>query len=287
MTEAESSNPNNKEGLEKTNQNEWTEYEDDDGRTYYYNAVTGESSWEVPNDATIVKPDDDTDEEKRVQEKEGSNDNIETDADLTLKEENDEETRRKSDQMKSSGTLPLGWIELIDDNSGAPYYYNEEKDITTWDRPSNDIDDNQLDVYRNEGNDGEKEKKNIGQDIEALKQSPPVPMSPPKDQSPTLSMSSTSPSKHSSETKAYILNDNLIDEINDHDQKKIDDQQKDPKVLKLELAKEALSKPDAILEPQAAEHVLTLVTEDKEAGAQIAMKSLVSTYGSMVSFLFE
>lgn len=286
MTEAESSNPNNKEGLEKANQNEWTEYEDDDGRTYYYNAVTGESSWEVPNDATIVKPDDDTDEEKRVQEKEGSNDNIETDADLTLKEENDEETRRKSDQMKSSGTLPLGWIELIDDNSGAPYYYNEEKDITTWDRPSNDIDDNQLDVYRNEGNDGEKEKKNIGQDIEALKQSPPVPMSPPKDQSPTLSMSSTSPSKHSSETKAYILNDNLIDEINDHDQKKTDDQQKDPKVLKLELAKEALSKPDAILEPHAAEHVLTLVTEDKEAGAQIAMKSLVSTYGSMVSFLF-
>lgn len=38
-----------------SNADEWTKYEDDEGQTYYYNAATGESSWEVPEGAIIKK----------------------------------------------------------------------------------------------------------------------------------------------------------------------------------------------------------------------------------------
>lgn len=32
-------------------------------------------------------------------------------------------------------SLPTGWIEAIDDNTGLTYYYNEESNETSWDRP--------------------------------------------------------------------------------------------------------------------------------------------------------
>jgi hypothetical protein len=37
--------------------------------------------------------------------------------------------------MNNDDELAVGWIELLDPSSGRPYYYNEVKGITSWDRP--------------------------------------------------------------------------------------------------------------------------------------------------------
>ncbi len=301
---------------------EWTEYEDDDGRTYYYNSVTGESSWEVPSGAVIVKPPMEEEEEENVEEEEeGGDTNVaaddgdvgdegdENDDDEIMKDPNHEvdaneneiiaesseanelkagaeednannaeyEEQQPQEQNQSSSPLPPGWIELMDDSSGLPYYYHEETNETTWDRP--DLDADQQDLPASE--DGEHE--------ETYTQSPP--MSPQYKESPSRSPSPQSPlpspddDKENSEglPKDDDTKTNIEKETKEEEEEKVEEPPRDPKEIKLELATEALAKPDAILEPRAAEHVLTLVTEDKKKGSEIAMKSLVSTYGSMVS----
>ena len=56
MSEENNSNDNEPSSNNSNEDNQWTEYQDDDGRTYYYNAATGESSWEIPSGAIVVKP---------------------------------------------------------------------------------------------------------------------------------------------------------------------------------------------------------------------------------------
>merc|ERR1712060_730570 len=38
-------------------------------------------------------------------------------------------------QKEETVPLPSGWVELVDNASGLPYYYNEESHKTTWSRP--------------------------------------------------------------------------------------------------------------------------------------------------------
>lgn len=38
-------------------------------------------------------------------------------------------------ETETNDDFPQGWTECMDENSGLPYYYNEIKNITTWDKP--------------------------------------------------------------------------------------------------------------------------------------------------------
>jgi len=53
-----------------------------------------------------------------------------------MEEENESEAAIPEQQ--SGGQLPEGWVELIDESSGQPYYLNEHTQEVTWDRPEDE-----------------------------------------------------------------------------------------------------------------------------------------------------
>ncbi len=90
---------------------DWVETQDDEGRTYYYNSKTEETSWERPADLK-------TEEEKVAETKEKD-----ASEDAPIKEEEEEEKPAEGD-----------WTEVQDDE-GRTYYYNTKTEETSWDNP--------------------------------------------------------------------------------------------------------------------------------------------------------
>jgi hypothetical protein len=90
---------------------DWIKVEDPAGeQPYYYNPKTGETSWEKPEEAETNEP---YVKEVNATDKDGSKH-------LSI-EDND---------------LSEGWVEVIDPASGDCYWYNNETQETTWDKPS-------------------------------------------------------------------------------------------------------------------------------------------------------
>ena len=105
----------------------WTETVDSSsGQSYYYNAITQETSWERPvllakvEDA--VKPA--TELELKVEELPKS---------VEVEATKPEESLKAADP--APGMLPEGWTETVDPPSGQSYYYNVNTQETSWERP--------------------------------------------------------------------------------------------------------------------------------------------------------
>ena len=130
------------------------------GNPYYYNSVTGESSWDLPSDdaskavasteqgnvaveSAAVDVDNLSNGEDDVpaddiaaaeSEEMENNANSQQQNDGVLEEPTPvEETARPS--LDESEKLPPGWSSSVDEASGNIFYYNDEG-ITSWDKPS-------------------------------------------------------------------------------------------------------------------------------------------------------
>ena len=120
----------------------WEEVVGEDGVTYYHNTETGETAWDRPAWHVGIHPDlaaaaaafsaqprrsvssGSTRKDSAAAARRGS-------AMLTATLG---ENALASFQVADSG-LPAGWEEVIDQESGEPYWYCEATGLTTWDKP--------------------------------------------------------------------------------------------------------------------------------------------------------
>ncbi len=123
----------------------WVEKMDtSSGLTYYYNEIENITTWDKPINET---ENDDYKTEGQIEESAEissfqSADEIDhsPQEDLTTLEVDKQENSIRSDTddnkvPSEASDLPQGWVELIDENSGLPYYFNETENITRWDKP--------------------------------------------------------------------------------------------------------------------------------------------------------
>jgi len=130
----------------------WVELTDtDSGLTYYYHKGDNITSWEKPvagaaealsvNESSMKVADDGSkaDETKgKSQSADISNQQIQHQTSKET-EDNLDQQDTKYEVGSESKNLPDGWVELTDESSGLPYYYHEVDNITTWDKPVDNV----------------------------------------------------------------------------------------------------------------------------------------------------
>lgn len=101
------------------------------GQTYYYNRVTGETTWEWP--PTSSGNGDDTVESTTEREDAGE---IVVSSAVSLENHNDKEEPVDRDTVPYGEELPHDWVEAWDPSSGNAYYVNSVTGESTWERPT-------------------------------------------------------------------------------------------------------------------------------------------------------
>jgi hypothetical protein len=105
----------------------WTETVDPtSARSYFFNAITQETSWERP-------------QMQKVNVEAGSQDVAADEPYLAVQEKNKESTADDQSNLTASNSLGEGWTETIDSSSGRPYFYNSLTQETSWERPNGDL----------------------------------------------------------------------------------------------------------------------------------------------------
>ena len=220
---------------------DWTSYQDDEGRVYYYNSVTEESSWDpppgfedevIPADENVAAADSGVEHAAPATPgDDGITKSPSIHGDGITQSPTFEDQFQGEDNVADGEEIGDGWIAYKDDE-GRTYYYNAESGETQWEKP--DI------ASKAEAIDGSK-----GDEGEYM------------DASPTVSDREDE------------------DEAVDTSDKKAEDNKDDPAAL----AENFLKEPDAVMESQVLDHISTLVSEigPQEAGRK-AMQSLMTGY---------
>jgi hypothetical protein len=118
----------------------WIElYDTDSGQPYYMNEVDGTTTWDRPIAIEVSSSSSTIDPNVHHVILETT-----TDASITPNNENVDDapislttpaTTINEDEDANITLLPTGWIQLVDEVSGLPYYMNVHDQTTTWDRP--------------------------------------------------------------------------------------------------------------------------------------------------------
>jgi len=222
---------------------QWTEYQDDDGRTYYYNEVTKETTWE--------KPADDMNEPWGSPSSTplGSTYGQQTPIQRTPSS-SDVSMKSPSDNYSNHDANVISWIRYRDDQ-GRPYYYNPMTQLTQWEEPQGNVD-----IV-----DGEEE--NI-----------------PHDDDDNLSAEARRVKQEEDLADDQMNYDLSMEQRNSIPcvVKEEEEEEEDETTLALEKAQIFLEQPDAILEPKVMEHVNTLVAVLGGQGGVQAMTSITKGY---------
>ena len=111
----------------------WVELVDTStGNPYYYNEVDNMTSWEVPvaEEGNWLPGHSSSPEE--VKESDAAMPETKDASDMEFEpHEND----APSKEAEKPCDLLNGWVEVVDESSGRPYYLNEADNTTTWERP--------------------------------------------------------------------------------------------------------------------------------------------------------
>ena len=263
------------EAFEERTIGDWTSYQDDEGRTYYYNSVTEESLWDPPpgfdddaardSDAdgvqvltttevdggqmqttciddrvTKASTTDSNNELNRspsMNADEGISQSPKIDNDGISQSPVDDQADENEDDFVDGEEIGGGWIAYKDDEERT-YYYNSESGETQWERP---------DVTPAVSGTDVGETKTAEDEGDYMDASP---------------IASDRDERKEIKTEQIIVDTSVK-------------QKDDPATI----AENFLREPDAIMESQVLDHISTLVTAigPQEAGKK-AMQSLINGY---------
>lgn len=110
---------------------EWTEHIDEtSGQTFYFNAVTGATSWERPASSETLLP--------------GWTEHVDADSGCTFyynattqetRWEKPQSAPEKQEKQEPQSPLPEGWAESTDPETDQVYYFNKATGESSWEKP--------------------------------------------------------------------------------------------------------------------------------------------------------
>jgi len=275
---------------------EWTEYKDDEGRTYYYNSITQETAWELPDgvDKSMVANGEleGNEEEDNVQnegvdegawEGEHAVDTVEGEPDgpstpvgqsppgtpipgtpIPASPEDAPEADQHDENMKQEGedgdvAQPTDQQQewvRYQDDEGREYYYNSSTGETQWERPTDGI------IVDDTGDGDEEMIDNEETNREQFVSTEDGTGAMPMDTEVVADKDADSISSQKSEEP-------VVEQ----------EPERDPKEVELDNAKKSLNQSDSILEPDVIQNVGTLITNlGGEEGGTMAINSLLKEY---------
>jgi hypothetical protein len=238
---------------------DWSAYYDEEGRLYYYNSVTEESSWDPPDDGKFNPPEIVEGEETAVATMDGANtDEANPDAQLA-EAANSQQEAGDTAAEKTTEEVVSQWIAYKDEE-GREYYYNSSTGETQWEKPDEQVvSAEDMEVHEEQvGTEATDESANNGDLDRGLNDA--------EGESVQVEMEGDG-ERHRSPK----------DDTSETTKQKSPEEWVDPEILRVQEAEAALNQTDSILEPSCIKNVAEVVRS--EGGQpQKAITSLIDNY---------